>query len=57
MSRGCAYCVMRSTNGGMRLVSPEKTFSLIPEIARRVGLVGAAVTDHPRIQGPDFEYC
>jgi radical SAM superfamily enzyme YgiQ (UPF0313 family) len=37
-------------NGGMRLVSPEKVFSLIPENARRVGLVGAAVTDHPRIK-------
>jgi radical SAM superfamily enzyme YgiQ (UPF0313 family) len=50
-SRSCAFCVMRcTTNGGMRLVSPEKAFSLIPENARRVGLVGAAVTDHPRIQ-------
>jgi radical SAM superfamily enzyme YgiQ (UPF0313 family) len=50
-SRSCAFCVMRcSTNGGMRTVSPEKAFSLIPEHARRVGLVGAAVTDHPRIQ-------
>jgi radical SAM superfamily enzyme YgiQ (UPF0313 family) len=49
-SRECAYCVMRrSTNGGMRLVSPEKVLSLIPENARRVGLVGAAVTDHPQI--------
>lgn len=50
-SRGCTYCVMRhTTNGGMRLVSPEKAFSLIPANARRVGLVGAAVTDHPRIK-------
>ncbi len=50
-SRGCTYCVMRrTTNGGMRLVAPEKAFSLIPEDARRVGLVGAAVTDHPRIK-------
>jgi radical SAM superfamily enzyme YgiQ (UPF0313 family) len=49
-SRSCAYCVMRrSASGGMRLVSPEKVFSLIPENARRVGLVGAAVTDHPEI--------
>jgi radical SAM superfamily enzyme YgiQ (UPF0313 family) len=49
-SHGCAYCVMRrATNGGMRLVSPEKVFSLIPENAKRVGLVGAAVTDHPQI--------
>ncbi len=50
-SRGCTYCVMRrTTNGGMRLVPPERIFSHIPEHARRVGLVGAAVTDHPRIK-------
>ncbi len=50
-SRGCTYCVMRrTTNGGMRVVPPEKVMSLIPEGARRVGLVGAAVTDHPRIK-------
>jgi radical SAM superfamily enzyme YgiQ (UPF0313 family) len=50
-SRGCTYCVMRrTTNGGMRLVSPEKAFALIPDNARRVGLVGAAVTDHPKIK-------
>lgn len=48
--RGCTYCVMRrSTNGGMRLVEPKKIIALIPEHARRVGLVGAAVSDHPRI--------
>jgi radical SAM superfamily enzyme YgiQ (UPF0313 family) len=46
--RTCTYCVMRrSTNGGMRLVAPEKVKALIPADARRVGLVGAAVTDHP----------
>ncbi|HEX4405322.1 MAG TPA: radical SAM protein [Polyangia bacterium] len=46
--RGCTYCVMRrSTNGGMRLVEPARVKSLIPDGARRVGLVGAAVTDHP----------
>jgi len=46
--RGCTYCVMRrSTNGGMRLVPPARVLSLIPAQARRVGLVGAAVTDHP----------
>ncbi len=49
-SRGCHYCVMRrTTNGGMRTVAPERVLELIPEHARRVGLVGAAVTDHPRI--------
>jgi radical SAM superfamily enzyme YgiQ (UPF0313 family) len=50
-SRTCTYCVMRhATNGGMRRVSPDKAFSLVPENARRVGLVGAAVTDHPKIE-------
>jgi len=49
-SRGCTYCVMRrTTNGGMRTVPPERVLELVPEHARKVGLVGAAVTDHPRI--------
>lgn len=49
-SRGCTYCVMRrTTNGGMRIVPKEKVMSLIPEDAKRVGLVGAAVSDHPKI--------
>jgi radical SAM superfamily enzyme YgiQ (UPF0313 family) len=39
----------RSTNGGMRKVEPDQILSKIPEHARRVGLVGAAVTDHPRL--------
>jgi radical SAM superfamily enzyme YgiQ (UPF0313 family) len=49
-SRGCAYCVMRrSTNGGMRIVPAERVLGTIPADARRVGLVGAAVSDHPKI--------
>jgi radical SAM superfamily enzyme YgiQ (UPF0313 family) len=49
-SRGCTYCVMRrSTNGGMRVVPKERVLGAIPEDARRVGLVGAAVSDHPKI--------
>jgi len=49
-SRGCTYCVMRrSTNGGMRVVAREAIVGGIPAHARRVGLVGAAVTDHPDI--------
>lgn len=49
-SRGCNYCVMRrSTNGGMRIVPMERVLELIPEHARRVGLVGAAISDHPKI--------
>lgn len=49
-SRRCTYCVMRrSTNGGMRKFEPDRVLSTIPDHARRVGLVGAAVTDHPRL--------
>jgi radical SAM superfamily enzyme YgiQ (UPF0313 family) len=49
-SRGCTYCVMRrSTNGGMRPIDPARILGGIPEAAKRVGLVGAAVTDHPKI--------
>ncbi len=49
-SRGCTYCVMRrSTNGGMRIIEAEKIIGSVPDDARRVGLVGAAVSDHPRI--------
>jgi hypothetical protein len=50
-SRGCTYCVMRrSTNGGMRVVPTAEVLGGIPAEARRVGLVGAAVTDHPDIR-------
>lgn len=49
-SRGCTYCVMRrSTNGGMRIVPKEVIFEKIPADATKVGLVGAAVSDHPKI--------
>jgi radical SAM superfamily enzyme YgiQ (UPF0313 family) len=49
-SRGCAYCVMRrTTNGGMRIAPMERVLELIPPEAKRVGLVGAAVSDHPKI--------
>jgi radical SAM superfamily enzyme YgiQ (UPF0313 family) len=37
----------RSTNGGMRIVEPARVLSLVPADAPKVGLVGAAVTDHP----------
>jgi len=49
-SRGCQYCVMRrSTNGGMRIVPAERVLARIPDDAAKVGLVGAAVSDHPKI--------
>ncbi|MBN2241437.1 MAG: radical SAM protein [Acidobacteria bacterium] len=50
-SHACAYCVMRrAPDGGMRLVPAQKVLSLIPEHTPRVGLVGAAVTDHPEVE-------
>jgi radical SAM superfamily enzyme YgiQ (UPF0313 family) len=50
-ARTCTFCVMRrTTNGGMRIFDPAKILALIPGQARRVGLVGAAVTDHPDIE-------
>lgn len=49
-SRGCQYCVMRrSTNGGMRIFDKQRILSLVPDEATKVGLVGAAVSDHPAI--------
>src|SRR5438874_804111 len=49
-SRACTYCVMRrSTNGGMRIVPDDVLLDTIPSDAKRVGLVGAAVSDHPKI--------
>ncbi|MFT4703467.1 MAG: radical SAM superfamily enzyme YgiQ (UPF0313 family) [Bradymonadia bacterium] len=48
--RKCTFCVMRrSTNGGMRLAAPEDILASIPDEAQRVGLVGAAVSDHPKL--------
>lgn len=48
--RACTFCVMRrSTNGGMRLAGVEKVMNTIPDYAPKVGLVGAAVSDHPHL--------
>jgi radical SAM superfamily enzyme YgiQ (UPF0313 family) len=49
-SRRCQYCVMRcTTNGGMRPVNLDRILDLIPIDAPRVGLVGASVSDHPKV--------
>jgi radical SAM superfamily enzyme YgiQ (UPF0313 family) len=48
--RGCRFCVMRrTTNAGMRTVPADDVLATIPDYARRVGLVGAATSDHPEI--------
>lgn len=50
-SRRCTFCVMRgSTAGGMRILDLDRPLAVIPEHARRVGLVGAAVTDLPHLE-------
>jgi radical SAM superfamily enzyme YgiQ (UPF0313 family) len=50
-SRRCTFCVMRgATTGGMRLLDLETPLALVPEHAKKVGLVGAAVTDHPQLE-------
>jgi radical SAM superfamily enzyme YgiQ (UPF0313 family) len=41
----------RSTNGGMRLVTPDRILDFVPPEAKRVGLVGAAISDHPELVG------
>jgi radical SAM superfamily enzyme YgiQ (UPF0313 family) len=49
--RKCTFCVMRrSTNDGMRLGEVDRILATVPEGAKRVGLVGAAVSDHPRLR-------
>jgi radical SAM superfamily enzyme YgiQ (UPF0313 family) len=49
-SRTCTYCVMRrSSHGGMRKVAKDVILAAIPSHATKVGLVGAAVSDHPQI--------
>lgn len=49
-SRGCTFCVMRrTTNNGMRIMNPDLVLSKVPDFVNKVGLVGAAVSDHPKI--------
>lgn len=50
-SRQCTFCVMRGpSTGGMRLLRSSDPLVLVPDQARRIGLVGAAVTDHPQLE-------
>lgn len=50
-SRRCTFCVMRGpSTGGMRILPAARPLSLIPAHVKRVGLVGAAVTDHPELE-------
>lgn len=51
--RACAFCVLSGrgrAKGRFRSVPVERVLSAIPDEAPGVGLVGAAVTDHPEIE-------
>jgi radical SAM superfamily enzyme YgiQ (UPF0313 family) len=53
-ARSCAFCVLARRQGGegsFRAVPAERILAAVPEGAPGVGLVGAAVTDHPEIEG------
>jgi radical SAM superfamily enzyme YgiQ (UPF0313 family) len=45
--RRCAFCVMGSSD--FRTVEPDEVIGRVPGRARRVGLVGSALCDHPRL--------
>lgn len=48
--RRCKFCVMRrEETAGMRLVSADTVCALTPNDVKKVGLVGAAVSDHPQL--------
>jgi len=49
--RRCSFCVMRRSpsHGGMRLFDPDRIAAAIPAAATKVGLVGAAISDHPKL--------
>ncbi len=51
-SRRCTFCVMRggTAAGGMRILPKERPLEVLPAEAKRVGLVGAAVTDLPHLE-------
>ncbi len=50
-SRRCTFCVMRgASTGGMRILPIDVPLATVPEHAKKVGLVGAAVTDLPHLE-------
>ena len=49
--RVCAFCATsRLASGASRVVSADRVLGAIPRDAPRVGLVGAAVSDHPELR-------
>lgn len=47
--RGCTFCVARGSGRRASFHAPEAILAAVPEGTRRVGLLGASVSDHPRL--------
>jgi len=47
--RECTFCVVRSGTRKTCFVPPERILEAVPQTVQRVGLVGAAVSDHPKL--------
>jgi len=47
--RACSFCVMRSGTRKTVFLPPQKIVDAVPDDVRRVGLVSASVSDHPRL--------
>jgi len=47
--RSCAFCVARTGAVPARFVPAERILAAVPEGIARVGLLGAAVSDHPHL--------
>jgi radical SAM superfamily enzyme YgiQ (UPF0313 family) len=49
--RGCSFCVLRKDRCGPFVpFAPAEVLAAVPEGVRRVGLVGAGVSDHPELE-------
>jgi radical SAM superfamily enzyme YgiQ (UPF0313 family) len=49
--RACAFCVARVGGRKPAFVPAERVLAAVPAGVRRVGLLGAAVSDHPHLAG------
>lgn len=50
-NRACGFCATsRAAAGGCRVVDAQRVLDKVPAQATRVGLVGAAVSDHPELR-------
>ncbi len=47
--RACTFCVVRRGSRPTAFVEPRRVLARVPAGVRRVGLVGAAASDHPRL--------